>query len=157
MELIKCQSQLKIMFLLCFVLLWFLYLPISFRVISLALGQSWDCPNASEVTLKDVGKKLTDSDSKAPIFSIYSSPLYIFSYHYSDVMRSMMVSQITSLMIVYSTVYSGADQRKHQNSASLAFVWWIPCTKGQLCRKCFHLMNSSCWTRYCMVYFQRYW
>ena len=31
-------------------------------------------------------------------------------------------SQITSLMIVYSTVYSDADQRKHQSSASLAFV-----------------------------------
>ena len=31
-------------------------------------------------------------------------------------------SQITSLTIVYSTVYSGADQRKHQSSASLAFV-----------------------------------
>ena len=30
--------------------------------------------------------------------------------------------QITSLTIVYSTVYSGADQRKHQSSASLAFV-----------------------------------
>ena len=34
----------------------------------------------------------------------------------------MIVSQITSLTIVYSTVYSGADQRKHQSSASLAFV-----------------------------------
>ena len=34
----------------------------------------------------------------------------------------MMVSQITSLKIVYSTVYSGPDQRKHQSSASLAFV-----------------------------------
>ena len=33
-----------------------------------------------------------------------------------------MASQITSLTIVYSTVYSGADQRKHQSSASLAFV-----------------------------------
>ena len=32
------------------------------------------------------------------------------------------VSQITSLTIAYSTVYSGADQRKHQSSASLAFV-----------------------------------
>ena len=30
-------------------------------------------------------------------------------------------SQITSLTIVYWTVYSGADQRKHQSSASLAF------------------------------------
>ena len=47
----------------------------------------------------------------------------------------IMASQITSLIIVYSTVYSGADQRKHQSSASLAFVSgihrWIPCTKGQ--------------------------
>ena len=33
-----------------------------------------------------------------------------------------MASQITSLTIVYSTVYSGADQRKHQSSVSLAFV-----------------------------------
>ena len=36
-----------------------------------------------------------------------------------------MASQITSLMIVYSTVYSGADERKHQNYASLAFVQGI--------------------------------
>ena len=33
-----------------------------------------------------------------------------------------MASQITGLTIVYSTVYSGADQRKNQSSASLAFV-----------------------------------
>ena len=31
-------------------------------------------------------------------------------------------AQITSLTFVYSTVYSGADERKHQSSASLAFV-----------------------------------
>ena len=36
-----------------------------------------------------------------------------------------MASQITSRTIVYPTVYSGADQRKHQSSASLAFVWGI--------------------------------
>ena len=42
--------------------------------------------------------------------------------HYSDVMMGTMASQITSLTIVYSTVYLGADQRKHQSSASLAFV-----------------------------------
>ena len=36
-----------------------------------------------------------------------------------------IASQITSLTIVYSSVYSGADQRKHQSSASLAFVRWI--------------------------------
>ena len=44
---------------------------------------------------------------------------------YSDVIMDAMASHITSLTIVYSTVYSGADQRKHQSSASLAFVWAI--------------------------------
>ena len=42
--------------------------------------------------------------------------------HYSDVIISAMASQITSLTIVYSTVYSGADQRKYQSFASLAFM-----------------------------------
>ena len=42
--------------------------------------------------------------------------------HYNDVIVSAIASQITSLTIVYSTVYSGADQRKHQSSASLVFV-----------------------------------
>ena len=41
--------------------------------------------------------------------------------HYNDVIMSAMALQITILGIVYSTVYSGADQRKHQSSASLAF------------------------------------
>ena len=40
----------------------------------------------------------------------------------SDVIMRVMASQIASLKIVYSTAYSGADQRKHQSSASLAFV-----------------------------------
>ena len=42
--------------------------------------------------------------------------------HYSDVIMGAMASQISSFTIVYSTVYSGADQRKHQSSASLTFV-----------------------------------
>ena len=58
--------------------------------------------------------------------------LFVWSYpangmcsnfiHYDDVIMGAIASQITSLAIVYSTVYSDADQRKHQNSASLAFV-----------------------------------
>ena len=36
-----------------------------------------------------------------------------------------MVSQITSLTIVYSTIFSGTDQSKNQSSASLAFVQGI--------------------------------
>ena len=50
------------------------------------------------------------------------TPSYKYSFHYSDVIMDAMTSQITSLTIVYSTVYSGTDQRKHQSSASLAFV-----------------------------------
>ena len=42
--------------------------------------------------------------------------------HYNDVKMSALASQITSLTVVYSTVSSAADQRKHQSSASLAFV-----------------------------------
>ena len=42
--------------------------------------------------------------------------------HYNGVIMGAIASQITSLTIVYSIVYSDADQRKHQSSASLAFV-----------------------------------
>ena len=38
------------------------------------------------------------------------------------VVMGTVASQITSLAIVYSTIYSDADQRKHQSSVSLAFV-----------------------------------
>ena len=41
---------------------------------------------------------------------------------YSDVIMSMMASQIISVSIVFATICSGADQRKHQSSVSLAFV-----------------------------------
>ena len=46
--------------------------------------------------------------------------------HYNDVIMGVMTSQITIITIVYSTIYSGADQRKHQSSASLATPrhWW---------------------------------
>ena len=70
--------------------------------------------------------------------------------HYNDAIMTTIASQLTSLTSVCSTVYSDADQRKYQSSASLAFVWgihrdrWIPRTKGQLRGKCFHLMTSSC-------------
>ena len=63
-----------------------------------------------------------------------SMDLYL---HYSDVIMSVMMSQITGVSIVCSTVDSDADQRKHQSSASLAFVrgihrWrGIPHTNGR--------------------------
>ena len=43
-------------------------------------------------------------------------------WHYNDVIMGAIASQITSLTIVYSTVYSGSDQRKHLSFASLPFV-----------------------------------
>ena len=61
-----------------------------------------------------------------------------------------MASQITSVSIICSTVCSGADQRRHQSSASLAFVRGIHLSqvdsphKGPVTRKCFHLVTSSC-------------
>ena len=49
----------------------------------------------------------------------------VLAIHYNDAIMGAMVSHITSLTIVYLSVYSGADQRKHQSSASLAFDWGI--------------------------------
>ena len=63
--------------------------------------------------------------------------------HYNDVIMSTMMSQITSLTIVYSSVYSDADQRKHQSSTSLAFMrgihrWLVNSLhKGPVTRKVF--------------------
>ena len=55
---------------------------------------------------------------KDGVVSTYRS----YGIHYNDVIMGTMAFQITSLRIVYSTVYSGADQRQDQRSASLAFV-----------------------------------
>ena len=43
-------------------------------------------------------------------------------YHYNDVIMGGLASQITILTTVYWSVYSDADIRKHQSSASLTFV-----------------------------------
>ena len=61
----------------------------------------------------------------------------------NDVIMGAMASQINSLTIVYSSVYSGADQRKHQSSTSLAYVrgihlWPVNSPhKGPVTRKMF--------------------
>ena len=66
-----------------------------------------------------------------------------------------MASQITRVSIVYSTVCSGADQRKLQSSASLAFVGGIhrwpvnsPHKRPVMRKKWFHLMMPSWNLRY---------
>ena len=63
--------------------------------------------------------------------------------HCNDVITIAMASQITSLTIVHSTVYSGVDQRKHQSFASLTFLrgnhrWPVNSPhKGSVTRKIF--------------------
>ena len=85
---------------------------------------------ASEISLFRFAAK---KDTKAPhnwsfVRKIRWGPMdhphrwFPIAKHYNDVIMSAMASQITSLTIVYSIVYSDADQRKHQSSASLAFV-----------------------------------
>ena len=58
-------------------------------------------------------------------FNMFPSQFLWPFMHYNDVIMATIASQITSFTIVYSIVYSDADQRKHQSSASLAFVWGI--------------------------------
>ena len=62
--------------------------------------------------------------------------LYILCsyYHYVDVIMSTMAFQITSVSIVYSTICSSPDRRKHQspgeypaqraNNAKNVSIWW---------------------------------
>ena len=68
---------------------------------------------------------------------------------------SAIASPITSLTTVYSTVYSGADQRKPQSSASLAFVrgihrWPVNSPhKGPVTRKMFPFDDVIMTRDYC--------
>ena len=76
------------------------------------------------------------------------------AYHYDDVIMTMVASQITSLTVVYSIVYSGVNQRKHQSSASLAFVREIhrgPVNfphKWPVTRKMFPFDDVIMWSEY---------
>ena len=60
--------------------------------------------------------------TKKPLQKPMLTQIFFAICHHSDVIMGTIASEITSLTIVYSTVYSDADQRKHQSSASLAFV-----------------------------------
>ena len=74
----------------------------------------------------------------------YHKKSYNMEYlHYSDLIMSTIASKTIGVLIVYSTVCSGADQRKHQSSASLALVrglhrWPVKSPpKGPVTRKIF--------------------
>ena len=90
-----------------FYLVWYKTINLHFiharQVTSQDLGQSYGCLSAVEATPKNMCD-------------------HYESNHYHDVIMGAIASQIASLTIVCSIVYSDADQRKHQSSASLAFV-----------------------------------
>ena len=69
---------------------------------------------------------------------------------YGDIIKSTMASHITAVLILYPTVCSGVDQRKHQSSTSQAFVrgihrWPVNSPhKGPVRRKMFPLNCVTC-------------
>ena len=56
------------------------------------------------------------------LYVTYALLEHVLRIYHSDVIMSALASQITSVFVVYSTVCSGADHRKHISSASLTFV-----------------------------------
>ena len=68
--------------------------------------------------------------------------------HYSIVIMATMASQNTSLTIVYSTVYSGADEKIPQSSASLSFACGIHRWPAQ---RASNAENVSIWWRHHVV------
>ena len=93
--------------------------------ISMAYGRTTIFLPTSQLTLTDQHDYLIDFFMKLLIDS-QTSKLAVLKRewisYYNDIIISVMASQITSLTIVYSCVSSGAYQRRHQSSASLAFV-----------------------------------
>ena len=76
-----------------------------------------------------------------------------FFTHYRDVIMGAISSQINSFTIVYSTVYSGADQRKHQGSAPLAF-WGNSSVTGEFpAQMASNAENVSIWWRHHVLWF----
>ena len=74
--------------------------------------------------------------------------------HYIDVMMTTVASQITSLTVVYSIVYSGAGQRKHQSPASLAFVRGIHRAGEFPAQRASNAENVSIWWRHHASWYQ---
>ena len=77
--------------------------------------------------IKYVNARNMESCSQGALWNILDAyrkmeHLKLCPKHYNDFIMGVIASQITSLMIVYSIVYSGADQRKNKCFASLTFV-----------------------------------
>ena len=74
--------------------------------------------------------------------------VHLTSFHYNDVIMGSVAFQITSLTIVYSSIYSGADKKKHQSSASLAFAGNSPFSGEFPVQMASNAENVSIWWRH---------
>ena len=81
----------------------------------MACGTNKDMTSLSRIAMLEINT--LNKKSACYIQVSYIVPMTLHGRH-----NEQWASQITSLTIVYSTVYSGPDQTKHQSSASLAFV-----------------------------------
>ena len=123
-------------------LYWFNLLPLSWlvqravsRLVYLFIGNAWQIIGIESIPFSNTNRLLMIicywrpwmtmfrcccTESSSTQVTMTNTPSK--TLHYSDVIMSTMASQITSLRIIYSAIYSCADQRKHLSSASLAFV-----------------------------------
>ena len=120
--------------------------PLAITLITRFVGPTCDPPGADRT---QVGPMLAPWTLLSGKFSMK---------YYNDAIMSAVASQITDVPMVCTTVCSGTDQRKHQSSASLAFVrgihrWSVNSAhKGPVTRKSLHLITSS-WKLSFVVHF----
>ena len=115
-----------------------------------------DCSNSSAYALDllqsciKLWRSSSDSCWKQTWSSNFVSLATYFTLpsQYNDLIMGAIASQITSITIVYLTVYSDADERKHQSSTPLAFVWGIHRWSVNSPHKYRNAENVSIWWRH---------
>ena len=107
-------------------LFWFRFHWDLFPMVRLTTYQYWRTywltPNGLQAITWTTNGQIIDAYVRHRSRWVKASYITGLFVHCNDVIMGAMVSQITSLTIVYLTIYSGANQRKHQSSASQAFV-----------------------------------
>ena len=108
--------------------------------------ESWECTDMCSylsVTVLTESGLCHGNDWQLQSFCTASCRYDLVEQHYRDAITSAMASEITGVSIVCSAVCSDVDQRKHQSSASLAFVRgihrWIPLVSTSL--RCENIRN----------------
>ena len=86
--------------------------------------------------------------------------IWVNGHYYNDVIMGAIASQITSLTIVYSNVYSGADQRNYQTSKLRVIglcAWNSPVTGEFPTQMASNAENVFVWWRHCRGAKGRWW